>query len=47
MSEKFEDIEKQMFDGDGFEEAVKQISAIEMQLGLTDIAQFTMAAPPR
>lgn len=46
MSERFEQIEHQMFGHDGFEDAVKQIAAIEAQLGLGDIAQFTIAAPP-
>jgi len=44
---KFEDIEKEQFGGDGFEDAVKQISAIEGSLGLADIAQFTAPPPPK
>lgn len=44
MSEKFEDIEHEQFGEDGFDDAVKQISAIESSLGLADISQFT--APP-
>lgn len=44
MNDKFEDIEHQQFGEDGFEDAVKQITAIESSLGLADIAQFT--APP-
>jgi hemerythrin-like domain-containing protein len=44
MGEKFEDIEKETFGHDGFEDAVKQISAIEAVLGLADIAQFTPAS---
>lgn len=43
MSERFEQIEQQMFGHDGFEDAVKQIAAIEDRLGLADIAQFTIA----
>jgi hemerythrin-like domain-containing protein len=46
MSEQFEDIEKQTFGRDGFDEAVKDIASIEAQLGLTDISQFTIAQPP-
>ncbi|HEX8786696.1 MAG TPA: hemerythrin domain-containing protein [Telluria sp.] len=46
MSERFEQIEHQMFGHDGFEDAVKQIAAIEAQMGLGDIAQFTIGAPP-
>jgi hemerythrin-like domain-containing protein len=46
MSEQFEQIEKQMFGHDGFEDAVRQIGAIESELGLSDIAQFTISPPP-
>jgi hemerythrin-like domain-containing protein len=46
MNEKFEDIEHQQFGEDGFEDAVKQISEIEMDLGLADLTTFTAAAPP-
>jgi hemerythrin-like domain-containing protein len=45
MGEKFEDIEKQQFGGDGFDMAVKQIGSIESTLGFADLGQFT-AAPP-
>ena len=47
MNDKFEDIEHEEFGEDGFEDAVKQISAIEESLGLADIAQFTAPPPPR
>jgi hemerythrin-like domain-containing protein len=47
IGDKFEDIEKEQFGQDGFEDAVKQIGAIEGSLGLTDIAQFTAPPPPR
>jgi hemerythrin-like domain-containing protein len=47
MNEKFEDIEHEQFGEDGFEDAVKQISAIEGSLGLADISQFTAPAPPK
>lgn len=46
MSEKFEDIEHEQFGEDGFDDAVKQISSIESNLGLADIAQFTAPPPP-
>jgi hemerythrin-like domain-containing protein len=45
MNDKFEDIEHQMFGKEGFENAVRQISEIEGELGLTDLAQFTAAHP--
>jgi hemerythrin-like domain-containing protein len=44
MNEKFEDIEHRQFGEDGFEKIVRQISEIESELGLADLAQFT--APP-
>ena len=44
LGDKFEDIEKQQFGGDGFEDAVKQVIGIEQSLGFADLAQFT--APP-
>jgi hemerythrin-like domain-containing protein len=47
MNDKFEDIEHQQFGEDGFEEAVKEIGAIESSLGLADIAQFTAPPPPK
>lgn len=46
LGEKFEEIEKQQFGGDGFDDAVKQISDIESSLNLADISQFTPPAPP-
>lgn len=47
MGDKFEEIERQQFGGDGFETALKQISEIEKGLGLSDIAQFTAPPPPK
>jgi hemerythrin-like domain-containing protein len=47
MNEKFEDIEHEQFGEDGFDDAVKQISAIEGSLSLADIAQFTAPPPPK
>jgi hemerythrin-like domain-containing protein len=47
MNDQFEDIEHDQFGEDGFEDAVKQISAIEDSLGLADIAQFTAPPPPK
>jgi len=46
MNDKFEDIEHEQFGEDGFENAVKQISQIESDLGLVDLATFTAPAPP-
>src|SRR5437870_7835432 len=47
MNDKFEDIEHEQFGEDGFEDALKQISAIEGTLGLADIGQFTAPPPPK
>lgn len=47
MGEKFEDIEKKQFGGDGFDMAVKRIGDIEQTLGLADLAQFTAPMPAR
>jgi hemerythrin-like domain-containing protein len=44
MGDRFEDIEKAQFGGDGFDMAVKQIGEIEQALGLSNLAAFT--APP-
>ncbi len=44
MSEKFEEIEHQMLGEHGFENAVRQISEIENELGIANLSQFT--APP-
>jgi hemerythrin-like domain-containing protein len=46
MNDKFEDIEHEQFGEDGFEDAVKQISQIEDDLDLADLASFTAPAPP-
>jgi len=45
MGDKFEDIEKQQFGGDGFDDAVKRIARIEQALNLSDLAQFTAPKP--
>ncbi|HLJ37312.1 MAG TPA: hemerythrin domain-containing protein [Steroidobacteraceae bacterium] len=47
LGDEFEDIEKQQFGNDGYEEAVKRIGEIEQRLGLADLAQFTPPPPPR
>jgi hemerythrin-like domain-containing protein len=47
IGDKFEDIEREQFGGDGYETAVKQIAAIEGSLGLTDSSQFTAPPPPK
>jgi len=40
-------IERKQFGHDGFDDAVRQISAIESQLCLSNLAQFTAPPPPK
>jgi hemerythrin-like domain-containing protein len=47
IGDLFEEIERQQFGKDGFEDAVAQIAQIEQALGIADIAQFTPPAPPK
>jgi len=47
MGNKFEEIERQQFGKDGYEDAVTQIGQIEQALGLADLAQFTAPPPPK
>lgn len=47
MSQAFEDVEKQFFGHDGFDDGLKQIMAIERDFGLEDLAALTMPRPPR
>jgi hemerythrin-like domain-containing protein len=47
MGDEFEDIERQSFGKDGFEDAVKQMTQIEQTLGFADLAQFTAPPPPK
>jgi hemerythrin-like domain-containing protein len=47
IGDKFEEIEKEQFGEDGYEDAVKQIGDIEGSLGLADIQQFTAPPPPK
>lgn len=45
MGDKFENIEKQQFGGDGFDQAARTMDRIELALGLNDLAQFTAPSP--
>ena len=47
MGDKFEDIERETFGKNGFEDAVRQIAQIEQALGFADLAQFTAPPPPK
>ncbi|MDP9152589.1 MAG: hemerythrin domain-containing protein [Myxococcota bacterium] len=47
MGDKFEEIERATFGEDGFDDAVRRMADIEETLGLSDLATFTAAAPPR
>ena len=47
LSDKFEDIENEMFGSDGFESALKRIEEIETSLGLANLDSFTAPPPPK
>ena len=47
ISEQFEEIEHKLFGKDGFDDAEKRISSIEMELGFGDLAKFTAPSPPK
>jgi hemerythrin-like domain-containing protein len=44
-SDRFEDIEREQFKGDGFDMAVAQVAAIEQRLKLANLDRFTAPAP--
>lgn len=44
LGDRFEDIERKEFGGDGFDMALGQVAAVERALGVSDLAGFT--APP-
>lgn len=47
LGEQFEEIEREQFGGDGFDDAVKQIGDVEQALGFGDLNRFTAPPPPR
>ncbi len=44
-ADKFRQIEKAAFDGDGFQPAVQEIAAIETALRIHDLDRYTAPAP--
>jgi hemerythrin-like domain-containing protein len=46
IGDRFEEIEKKMFGKDGFEDAVKQVAALETSLGI-ELAGMMAASPPK
>jgi hemerythrin-like domain-containing protein len=46
LGDRFEDIERKEFGGDGFDMALDRIATIERTLGVSNLAAFTAAAPP-
>lgn len=44
--DRFEDIEKKTFKGDGFDMAVDRVAGIEQRLGVSDLGRFTAPPPP-
>jgi hemerythrin-like domain-containing protein len=47
MGDKFEEIEHRQFGKDGFDDAERQISEIEKELGIADLGKFTAPPPPK
>lgn len=47
LTDRFEELEQQMFGKNGFEDAVARIAAIEESLGIADLASVTAPTPPR
>jgi hemerythrin-like domain-containing protein len=45
LGERFEEIEKREFGGDGFDMALDKVQGIERRLGLADLAAFTAPMP--
>jgi hypothetical protein len=46
LSERFEDLEHQMFGAAGYEDAVERITAVEEAFGIADLAASTASVPP-
>ena len=46
LAAKFEEIEAELFGGDGFDTALKRMEEIETSLGLSNLEMFTAPAPP-
>lgn len=47
MGERFEQIERQTFGHDGFDDALKQIQAIERDYGMPTLSLATISEPPK
>jgi len=47
LTDRFEDLEHQMFGKDGFNDAVARIAAIEESLGIANLAAVTAPIPPK
>jgi hemerythrin-like domain-containing protein len=47
VSARFEEMERRQLGPDGHQEALNQIIAIESEIGLADLAQFTAPPPPK
>jgi hemerythrin-like domain-containing protein len=47
LAESFEQLEQRLFGKDGFDDAVRQIAAIESVFGLADLGALTAPAPPQ
>ena len=47
LTDRFEELEHQMFGKDGFEDAVARVASIEEMLGIDNLAAFTAPMPPK
>lgn len=47
LTDRFEELEHQMFGKDGFEDAVARVAAIEEAFGIANFAAFTAPMPPK
>ena len=47
LTDRFEELEQQMFGKDGFEDAVARIAAIEKAFGIADLTSVTAPTPPK
>jgi hemerythrin-like domain-containing protein len=47
LAKKFEEMERQQFGKDGFEDGIERITRVEQMFGLADLSTYTAPKPPR
>jgi hemerythrin-like domain-containing protein len=47
LAKKFEEMERQQFGKDGFEDGIERMTRVESMLGLSDLSSYTSSAPPK